>query len=68
MPCTGHPDLDDHVIFNILKERKLTGGVAGDLDPRIVRDCLVELVPPLAEVYREAVDCHEWPGLWKIEK
>ena len=48
-------------IFKVLGERKVTGGVDGDLDPRIVKKCLVELVHPVACVYRDAVESHKWP-------
>ena len=58
----------DHEVFGILSQRKLTGGVEGDLDPRVVKACLVELTHPLACIYRSAVDNHEWPEVWKIEK
>ena len=30
--CAGHPLLEDHNVFSILSERKITGGVEGDLD------------------------------------
>ena len=48
--CHGHPDLPDHAIYNILKERKVTTGVEGDLDPRVVKERLVELVHPNGSV------------------
>ena len=63
--CKGHPSLPDHEIFKILSERKVTAGVEGDLDPRVVKECLVELVHPIGCVYREAVDKHQWPVIWK---
>ena len=66
--CKGHPNVEDHDVYEILRGRKLTGGVAGDMDPRVVKACMVELVHPVACVYREAVVTHEWPTLWKIEK
>ena len=66
--CGGHPSLLDHEVFEILSHRKLTGGVVGDLDPRVVKECLVELSHPLACVYRSAVENHEWPDAWKQEK
>ena len=47
-PCANHPPLDDHIVYEILRKRKLTGGVEGDLDPRVVKSCLVELVEPIA--------------------
>ena len=67
-PCCGHPSLEDHEVYQLLLDRKLTGGVDGDLDPRVVRACLVELSHPIACVYRSAVCNHEWPNAWKIEK
>ena len=56
------------MVYTILKDRKLTGGVCGDLDPRVVDKCLVELTHPIAEVYRCAIEEHVWPDQWKIEK
>ena len=61
--CCGHPDIEDHEVYGILKERKITGGVDGDLEPRVVKECLPELVHPIACVFREAVSAHTWP-LW----
>ena len=66
--CSGHPQLDDHLVYAMLVDRKITGGVSGDLDPRVVRSCLVELTHPIAEVYRIAVSDHKWPDSWKVEK
>ena len=66
--CQGHPSLPEHEVFKVLSERKLTGGVEGDLDPRIVRDCLVELAYPVGCIYRTAVEQHHWPVQWKVEK
>ena len=63
--CQGHPSLPEHEVFKILSERKLTGGVEGDLDPRVVKECLVELAHPVGCVYREAVEHHQWPSQWK---
>ena len=40
----------------------------GDLDPRVVKQCLVELAYPIACVYRDAVSSHQWPMRWKCEK
>ena len=67
-PCCGHPSLEDYEVFQLLSDRKLTGGVEGDLDPRVVRACLVELTHPIASVYRSALNSHEWPNIWKVEK
>ena len=39
--CKDHPSLEDHEVFNLLKARKVTGGVDGDLDPRVVKACLL---------------------------
>ena len=36
--CQGHPLLQEHEVFKLLSERKLTGGVQGDLDPRITKE------------------------------
>ena len=52
--CHGHPVLEDHDVFEILKGRKVTGGVEGDLDPRVVKACMVELVHLVACVYWKA--------------
>ena len=35
--CSGHPSIDDCDVYKNLSERKLTGGVEGDLDPRVMR-------------------------------
>ena len=68
-PCEGHPVYEEHEIYKILSERKLTGGVSGDLDldPRVTRACLVELAYPIGCVYNEAITTHEWPHKWKEE-
>ena len=58
----------DHEFFQLLSNRKVTGGVQGDLDPQVVKACLVELTPPLANIYRSAVESHKWPDQWKVEK
>ena len=66
--CQGHPSLPEPEVFKILSERKLTGGVEGDMDPRIVKVCLAELAYPVECVYRSAVEQHQWPSKWKVEK
>ena len=63
--CRGQKD---HEVYKVLKERKVTGGVLGDLDPRVLKECLPELVHPVACLYREAVVSHQWPEVWKREK
>ena len=40
-PCSGHPVLDDHHVYEIMKSRKLTSAVAGDLHPQIMKECMV---------------------------
>ena len=57
--CHGQPQVEDHDVYAILRDRKVTSGVAGDLDPRIVKACVVELAHQVACVYREAVASHE---------
>ena len=66
--CSGHPSLEDHEVYKILCDRKLTCGVDGDLDRAVMRECMVELSHPVACVYREAVGTHCWPDKWKQEK
>ena len=38
------------------------------MDPRIVKECLAELAYPVGCVYRSAVEQHQWPSKWKVEK
>ena len=66
--CSGHPALADHEVHKILCDRKLTGGVEGDLDRVVMKECMVELSHPVACIYREAVNTHCWPMKWKQEK
>ena len=66
--CVGHPTLEDHTVYGLLRDRKVTGGVEGDLDPRVVKSCMLELTKPMACIYRCAVDSHTWPDSWKLEK
>ena len=60
--CSGHPHVDELQTYKVLSERKLTGGVDGDLDPRITKDCMVELSFPMSCVYKESLDSHIWPA------
>ena len=66
--CTGHPLLDDHDVYKVLCERKLTAGVEGDLDKVVMKECMAELTHPVGVIYREAVSSHTWPAVWKQEK
>ena len=60
-PCSGHPVLDDHYVYEIMKNRKLTSGVSGDLHPKIMKECMVELSNPVGVILRDAVETHTWP-------
>ena len=66
--CCGHPHVDEASVFKNLSERKLTGGVEGDLAPRVAKDCMVELSHPVSCLYKESLDTHTWQSKWKQEK
>ena len=66
-PCSGHPALEDYKIYEIMKNRKLTSGVEGDIHPDIMRDCMTELAHPVGVILRDAVETHTWPLCWKME-
>ena len=57
----------DHEVYKNLTERKLTSGVKGDLHPQVVKACMIELVHPVACIYREAIRSHTWPKRWHLE-
>ena len=44
--CSNHPVLEDHQVYKIMMDRKLTSGVAGDLHPAVMKECMSELAPP----------------------
>ena len=66
-PCSNHPCLEDFKIFQILDNRKITSGVKGDLHPKIVKGCSVELAHPVGVLFRDAVHHHQWTTIWKME-
>ena len=46
--CSGHPVLEDYQVYEVMKQRKITGGVVRDLHPTVVQKCMIELVHPVA--------------------
>ena len=48
-------------------ERKLTSGVAGDLHPAVMKECMSELAHPVGVLLRDVVSSHTWPFKWKLE-
>ena len=54
-PCCGHPTLQDHEVYELMKARKITGGVDEDLHPVIVKEYLPELAHSVGVVLHEAL-------------
>ena len=55
-PCQGHPDLPDWLLYQQLKARRATGGVDGDIPPKIVKQCLPELIKPMGILLRKSFE------------
>ena len=45
--CSNHPVLEDHQVYKIMMDRKLTSGVAGDLHPAVMKEFMIELTQPV---------------------
>ena len=39
----------------------------GDLHPTIVKGCMTELAHPVGVLFRDSVESHTWPSVWKME-
>ena len=60
-PCSNHPRLDDYQVYEVMKQRKVTASVKGDIHPTIIKECMTELAHPVGVLFRDAVETHTWP-------
>ena len=63
-----HPNFEDYELFLDLKASKKTASTPLDIPIPLLKEFLPELVAPVAAIYREAINTHEWPQCYKQEQ
>ena len=63
------PTLEEHEVFKKLKgAKKPHSKVTGDLKRLLVKECSVELVPPVTMIYNRITETKEFPRPWVLEQ
>ena len=66
-PCS-HPIIQDFEVYEDMKKAKKTASTPLDIPVNILSEFLPELVTPVAAIYRQAIESHEWPQCYKQER
>ena len=63
------PILAEHEVYaKIVKAKKPHSMVPGDIKRVLVKECSVELTPPVTKIYNEITQSKEYPRSWVIEQ
>ena len=63
-PCI-HPDVEEYVIYENMKQAKKTDSVPGDIPASILKEFLPEFTTPVTAIIKEAIHTHTWPEMYK---
>ena len=65
-PCS-HPQIEEHIVYQNMKEAKKTDSVPGDIPAPILKEFLPEFATPVTAILKQAVENHTWPDIYKKE-
>ena len=65
-PCS-HPLIEEHIVYQNMKNAKKTDSVPGDIPAQILKEFLQEFSTPITAILKHAVNTHTWPDVYKKE-
>ena len=63
-PCS-HPIIEEHIVYQNMKNAKKTDSVPGDIPAEILKEFLPEFATPITAILKQSVETHTWPEVYK---
>ena len=62
------PEINPYLVYcKIISIKKKTSTTVGDIPMKVIKYCAEELSFPLSDLYARAIECGEYPNIYKIE-